>query len=159
MSTVPTYVLRLPKTEMLRPRALERLVARALDGVRADLRRVLSCFAFRADEAVFARELLRRRSQMWLFRSNQRRFCGDFVVVDMSSPVAERRRAWVLDLKMGAPLRVGGGGAGVQLQNAPLAVAEVAQSHGALGLPAQAERLTGDRRALLAYFGVHPPRL
>jgi hypothetical protein len=120
---------------------------------------VLSAYAFCNDEAAFARELLRKRSQLWLFRSNQRRFCGDFVVVDMSSPVVERRPAWVVDLKLGAPLRVGGGGAGIQLRNSDRALAEIADVHGAIAPPLAAERVTGDRREVLGYFGVTEARL
>jgi hypothetical protein len=42
---------------------------------------------------------------VWVFRCDQRRFAGDFVVVDMSEPRPERRWVVVLDLKMGAPFR------------------------------------------------------
>jgi hypothetical protein len=111
-------------------------------------------FAFKSDEGLFARQLLARRSQLWLFRSHQRRFCGDFVVVDMSSPVAARRRSWIVDLKLGAPLKLGGGGAGVQLKNADRAVAEIVRETGALEPPSRPERVTGSRREVLRLFGV-----
>ncbi len=87
------------------------------------------------------------------FRSNQRAFSGDFVVVDVSSPAKGRRRAFVVDLKQGAPVRVGGGGAGVQLKNAANVVRDIARA-GALDEESPYELLTGDGSALLAYFGV-----
>lgn len=113
-------------------------------------RRLRPPFRFCCDEWSFARELLERSTQLWLFRSNQRRFCGDFVVVDMSASRPERRRAWLVDLKLGAPLRVGGGGAGVSFRNGPRAVGEIARTTGAIRADMEPARITGDRRAVLA---------
>ena len=81
-------------------------------------------------------------------------FCGDFVVVDVSSPSRSRRRAFVLDLKHGARLRTGGGGAGVQLRNAPRVVQEVALATGVLDAAASFELLTGDAGLILSFLGV-----
>ena len=41
-------------------------------------------YALKSDEKPFLRELLRRKRNVWAFRCDQRRFAGDFVVVDMS---------------------------------------------------------------------------
>ncbi len=150
----PRYAIRVPKQEILRAKCLERILSRAIPKKGPVSRSVLAAYAFRNDEALFARELLTRATQMWLFRSNQRRFCGDFVVVDMSAPSAESRRAWVIDLKRGARLRLGGGGAGVQLVNAPTALAEIAHRTGVLAPSPRAERVVGDRRAVLRHLGV-----
>jgi hypothetical protein len=113
----------------------------------------VSSFAFKNDEDRFARRLLEAKSHLWLFRANQRAFGGDFVVVDVSSPARRRRRAFVLDLKFGARVRVGGGGAGVQLRNAARVVRDVALATGALEEEASYELLTGDSRLLLGWFG------
>jgi hypothetical protein len=152
--TMPKYAIRVPKNDMLRPKTLERVLSRAWTRAGAVPRELLAAFAFVNDEALFAKELLVRAPQMWLFRTNQRRFSGDFVVVDMSSPVVDKRRSWVLDLKRGAPLRLGGGGAGIQLKNAPFALAEIAATTGVLEAPVRAERVVGDRRAVLRHLGV-----
>jgi hypothetical protein len=148
----PRYAIRVPKHDILRARALERILSRLRAG--PVCRSVVAAYALCNDEAKFARELLTRATQMWLFRTNQRRFCGDFVVVDMSSPVPKARRAWVIDLKLGAPLRLGGGGAGIQLVNASGAIEEIARSTGVLGLSSSPEKVTGDRRAVLRHLGV-----
>jgi hypothetical protein len=153
----PRFAIRVPKQQIHRAKTLERILARLAPGKGPVQRSVLAAYEFRNDERIFARELLTRATQMWLFRSNQRRFCGDFVVVDMSSPIAESRRAWVIDLKRGAPLKLGGGGAGVQLVNAATALAEIAHRTGVLSRTPRAEKVTGDRRAVLRHLGVSLP--
>jgi hypothetical protein len=107
-------------------------------------------FAFKNDEEGFARALLLRQSRIWLYRSNQRAFCGDFVAVDMSSPKPSQRRAFVLELKRGAPLRTGGGGAGVQLRNAERAVRDLAGA--VLGDEPAWDAVTGDGERILAWL-------
>jgi len=148
------YAIRVPKHEILRARTLERILKRLRSRSGPVSRSVLAAYAFRNDEAVFARELLTRATQMWLFRTNQRRFCGDFVVVDMSSPDPDARRAWVIDLKRGARLKLGGGGAGVQLVNASGALAEIARCTGVLSGTSSAEKVVGDKRLVLRHLGV-----
>jgi hypothetical protein len=106
-------------------------------------------FAFKNDERSFARELLERRTQLWLFRSNQRAFCGDFVAVEMSCPDPARRRAFVLELKLGEALRAGRGG--VQLKNAGDAVRDAGKG-GVLGTGASFEVLTGSATSILTYL-------
>ncbi|MCY1078433.1 hypothetical protein [Archangium lansingense] len=109
-------------------------------------------YALKSDEKPFVRELLRRKRNMWAFRCDQRRFAGDFVVVDMSEPRPERRWVVVLDLKMGAPLVLGGGGAGVQLTQAQAAVEALAARQGILSPGARYELATGDKAAILSYL-------
>ncbi|WP_434381477.1 hypothetical protein [Melittangium boletus] len=110
-------------------------------------------YALKNDEKPFVRELLRRKPNLWVFRCDQRRFAGDFVVVDMSEPRREHRWVVVLDLKQGAPLVRGGGGAGVQLVNAALAVEALAEPRGLLAPGARYELATGDKDVLLAFLG------
>ena len=109
-------------------------------------------YALKSDEKPFLKELLRRKRNMWAFRCDQRRFAGDFVVVDMSEPRPERRWVGVLDLKLGAPLVLGGGGAGVQLTQAQLAVEGVAARQGILSPSARYALATGDKAAILSWL-------
>lgn len=149
---IPSF-LHLRLDALLRRDAVSVLVARSLRPTRTHAPIVVSSFAFKNDEREFAHALLQAKSHLWLFRSNQRAFSGDFVVVDVSSPARDRRRAFVIDLKQGAPVRVGGGGAGVQLKNAAHVVRDIARA-GALDEESPYELVTGDGAALLAFFGV-----
>ena len=146
--------LEIPRRALARRDLIPALVWRALRPRNADAGLVVQTFALKNDELDFARALLGRKSQLRLFRSNQRAFCGDFVVVDVSSPSVARRSAVVLDLKQGAPLCVGGGGAGVQLQNAGLVVRDIATATCALVAEAPFEVVTGDAEEVLRFFGV-----
>lgn len=142
MSTCLPYCIRLTRESVARQDAFRAVVRRVADVARADPAVAHHTYAFKADEARFARALLARRTERWLYRANQRAFCGDFVVVDMSAPRSAPRRAWVVELKLGAPLREGGGAVGVQLVHAPEALA-------ALGITGDGTVLTGDARAVL----------
>lgn len=104
-------------------------------------------FAFKADEHEFARALLTRRTELWLFRANQRAFCGDFLAIDMSSPCPASRRAWVIELKRNMPIRIGGGAVGVQLRNAALAMQSVA-----LADEAGCTTVSGDAAQIVSMF-------
>ena len=104
-------------------------------------------------EARFARSLLTgSRTNLWLFRTDQKRRAGDFAVLDLSSPDPALRTLWVMDLKCGAPLTAGGGGAGNQLQNAGL-VAQYLADHGWIAPSTAARLLVGDGRVLLEHLG------
>jgi len=118
------------------------------------LARLFWQFAFKSDELPFARQLLARKGNIWLFRSNQQRLCGDFVLVDMSSPDPSRRPVMVVDLKRGAPLREGGGGTSNQLANAHSAVERLAQHTEIIPRNARYRLWTGDRSAALQHLGV-----
>jgi hypothetical protein len=152
MSRTLPFLLELPRRALARRDLVPALLRRASGVARADLPRAVEAFALKNDELSFARALLVRRSQLRLFRSNQRAFCGDFVVIDVSSPAVERRRAVVLDLKHGARLRVGGGGAGIQLRNAELAVRDLARTTSVLAEEAPFDMVTGDSGAVLGFF-------
>lgn len=152
---------RLPTLLRLRPRWLDRpdAIERHVDALlrpRPCWRAwVAHAFAFRPGEQAFARALLERRTGWWVLRSHQQRSCGDFVIVDPSPPRPDRRRVWVVDLKSGAPLREGGGGAGVQLRRSDEAVGELVR-RGLLGPSAAPERLTGDAALLLRRLSGEP---
>jgi hypothetical protein len=112
-------------------------------------------FEFRNDEKKFAKEVLEQKKNLWIFRTNQQKFCGDFIIIDMSSPIPEKRAIFVLDLKQNAQLKQGGGGAGIQFKNAQLAVSELADKRRLIPTNAPYELLSGDRKAILRYLGVH----
>jgi len=110
-------------------------------------------FQLSSREKRFAQAALRHKRNLWLWRCNQRQFCGDFVTVDMAPPV-DFRRARVLELKAGAPLKRGV--VGIQMKNAEAALGElVAAGH----LPREPgyELACGDGGVLLAWLGVAPP--
>lgn len=111
--------------------------------------RMVAAFRFKNDERPFALELLAKKPNLWLFRANQLASCGDFFVVDMSSPDPLIRRIWALDLKQGAPLRWGGGGAGDQLQNVGLALGDLARRFGVVPRDAEPVLIVGDGQLLL----------
>jgi hypothetical protein len=128
------------------------LIVRTLHPAPSEAGFAVQSFAFKGDEYAFAQALLRKKTELWLFRSNQRAFCGDFVVVDLSSPSPARRRAFVLDLKLNAKLRIGGGGAGVQLRNAERVIRDIAAT-GVLGKDPRYELMTGGSEEVLRFFG------
>ncbi len=154
MSTPSPLVLRLPHARVRMQASIPSLLAKSEGASGARLRALTARFALCPDEKKFVAVLLEARRNLWLFRTHQAGYCGDFVVVDMSAPERSKRPAWVCDLKRGAKLQTGGGGAGNQLVNASKAIAAVAARTGALDIGANFERLVGDRACLLAYFGV-----
>ena len=107
--------LRLPFSMADQGLGLPQLI-RCLDVPRRRRWGVLRAFAMTRPEERFARDLLTRKRNLWLYRCNQRRYCGDFAVVDMSAGLP-LRALWVLELKTGARPRLGGGG--LQVRNAP----------------------------------------
>ncbi len=140
-----------------------------------------TAFALSSDEERFVYELLGsssrqglRKHNLWVFRVHQKKFAGDFVIVDVSSSLRSQAGfslpwwdVFVLDVKMNAPLKLGGGGAGIQLrfanEAALVAVFESASQHGIvpeqqrkawlrLMAPRQVWQMTGSRQALLGFF-------
>lgn len=148
MTRVPN-ILSVPLRALARRDFVAARVAIDIAPRRRDVAWVVAAFAVTPAELAFARALLAQKPNLRLFRANQRAACGDFVVVDPSPPNLERRRVVVLDLKLGAALAVGGGGAGVQLTGARRAVAEVAQSFGLVHPDAPIDLLAGGEDALL----------
>lgn len=117
-----------------------------------------------------------RKHNLWLYRTDQKKRAGDFVVIDTSGPTRTRNGVptplwdvFVLDLKMGAPLQLGGQGAGIQLLNWSRAARVAYLNAGfrcgvapddprlrrrwrALCEPRSVWRLVGDRAELVAFF-------
>ena len=73
---------------------------------------------------------------------------------------AARPQVVVLDLKLGAPLVLGGGGAGIQLTQAQQAVDALVARQGVIAPGTPYELATGDKAAILAFLraGRHPRR-
>ncbi len=141
--------LRLTAGALARRDGVLHLLYAKVGRVKAEL---ASAFALTEGERAFARELLRAKPAFWLFRTHQRRFCADFVAIDMASPSPERRRAWAIDLKQSGLLRVGGGGASVAFARVELAIDEIARETDALRSDARVERVTGSASTLLAHL-------
>lgn len=108
-------------------------------------------FRFKNDESDFVLSLLRKKKNFWLYRCDQQRFCGDFVLVDMSGTSPPQRHAYVIDLKSGADVKFGGGGASNQLVNANKVI-ESLIVEGILCEESQVSLVTGDRRKLLCHL-------
>lgn len=92
-------------------------------------------FELSGPERGFVRALL-TRPRFWTWRCNQRAYCGDFVIVDMSEPRPDRRRALVVELKTRSPLRRDS--PGIQMARAHQVTRELAD-----------RRIVGARRTLL----------
>ena len=150
MSTIDPLTLRLPSWlcgsfDLARVIANEhRSQGRAFGPCRFDR------FEMRSHERSFVKTLLARRSNLWLFRTNQRRSCGDFIAIDMSRSRRADRCAFVMELKMNERLVIGG--ARLQCAQYCAAVDELA-GRGILGAGARVELLYGDNAAVLAYLG------
>lgn len=120
---------------------------------RHQIRYLYNLFAFKSDEFLFARELVTHKPNFWVFRCNQKAFCGDFLVIDMSAPKAADRPLWLLDLKEGCARHDGAGPAGAQMVHAARAVAAVHERYDAVPATRVPTKLVGSAAALLAYFG------
>jgi hypothetical protein len=107
-------------------------------------------FEMRSHERAFVKTLLARRSNLWLFRTNQRRSCGDFIAIDMSTSRRADRRAYVMELKMGERLVVGG--ARLQLAHYCAAVDELI-ARTILDDRSPVELLYGDGAAVFTHLG------
>lgn len=138
-------VLQLPRRALARRDAIRQLVS-SFDFASFTRAEVEAAFAFKDEELPFARALTSRRSQLWLFRANQRAFAGDFIVVDLSSSRVAKRPVLALDLKRGQRVRLGR--AGIQMQRTADAVTALA-AHGVVAQGARPLHATGDASALL----------
>lgn len=132
---------------------LPRVIAESGSYTRSEAYRLLERFAMSGPEQAFVQTVLARRTNLWLYRCNQRAACGDFLVVDVSSPSPADRAAVAIELKAGAPLALGG--ARLQLTNVDAALAELIVT-GVLASPA-VTHAHGDEAAVLAYLGAAPP--
>jgi hypothetical protein len=141
--------LRLPLHAVTDRHGLSRFIAQTLRPAASAFDRTVHAYAFKCDERDFASALLERHTQLWLFRTNQAAACGDFLVVDCSAPDPARRDAWVIELKLGRPLRAGG--TPHQLRNVRVAAEELAL-RGVLGEEPALTVLRGGREAVLRHF-------
>ena len=130
--------------------SLEMLLATTSGLSGADSWRLREVFMMSSREEAFVRRLLRKKRNIWIYRCNQRGWCGDFVIVDMSEPVAKRRRGVVLELKSGAALKEGDGG--LQIKNAAAAIGELI-SRGVLAEGADMVTWLGGKEAILEALG------
>ncbi len=124
--------LRLPFAMVDRHLRMEQILAADPSRSWAQSLPLLAVFALRRPEKRFARRLLQRKRNLWLFRCNQRGFCGDFIVVDLSAELPRLRSVVVIELKVGAGLRFDGAGAGNQLQRVEAAVTELVEAKGVI---------------------------
>ena len=118
------------------------------------LRRLRRAFAFSPAERAFARRLVERKTQLWVYRTNQHAFAGDFVVVDMSPGAPELRGPVVVELKAGEQVRRTPGPAAIQLERSDQAVAEIAGRDGVIVPGVEYGVLAGDPVEVLEALGV-----
>jgi hypothetical protein len=78
---------------------LARNIADQLDLSARRAHGLVPAYAMSDPEWDFAKRLLRNKRNLWLFRCHQRRFCGDFAVLDMSGRSPAGRRLLVAELK------------------------------------------------------------
>lgn len=127
-----------------------RHVADQLDVSSRQAREAMSVFDMSAPEKDFAKRLLRDKRNLWLYRCNQRCFCGDFAVVDMSGATPADRRVLVAELKEREPLAIGVG-PGTQLARADEVVTQlVAES--VIDTRAEVLLAMGDSEELLVWL-------
>ena len=107
-------------------------------------------FEMRSHERAFVKTVLARRSNLWLFRTNQRWRCGDFIAIDMSPSRRAHRRAYVMELNMRDALVTGG--ARLQCAQYPAAVDELVARE-VLADSSPVELLYGDGAAVLTHLG------
>ena len=82
----------------------------------------IPCFELKSQEQEFCSQLLQHHKNWWLYRCNQKKSIGDFVMVDMSAPVKVFRQVWILELKFCHEFQYK---KGFQLRNAQLAIQEL----------------------------------
>ena len=126
------------------------LLASDPDRSGAETWRLQEVFSMSSREEAFVRRLLRKKRNIWLYRCNQRGWCGDFVLVDMSVPDIRYRQAVVIELKSGASLKRSGGG--LQVKNASAAIAELTAA-GVLSEGAELVTWLGSKEAVLEALG------
>jgi len=142
--------LKLSRAALARRDIVRRIVQRSPSVPRHAVAETTYAFAMTEDELSFARALLSVQSQLWLFRTHQRGFAGDFVVVDLSSPEPASRPVFAVELKLGARVRVHDG-TPLQLRNAGFVVSQIGRT-GVIDDAREPEMLTGDSRAVVEYF-------
>lgn len=116
-------LLRLPRWLLRQGLRLDRALALDPAWTRARPGVVVPRLRLSGPEERFARELLQRRSNLWLWRCLPSASCGDFAVVDLSDPRPDARPLWLVELKERSPWRPG---RGLQLQRPERARDELA---------------------------------
>lgn len=145
-------VVRLPFAVVDSKTPLERVLSAIRLRSRSENRRLLASFAMCPAETQFAASLLERKRNLWLYRCNQRQFCGDFIAVDMSSADLQNRNLAVLELKSRPGLTLGGGGAGNQFQRVPAAVEELQSQAGVITSEAPLTLACGNGEQMLNWL-------
>ena len=149
----PPVALSLSRNTVADDHALLRSLAAQPDRTRHQVRALHSLFAFKSNERLFARILLDHKPEYWVFRCNQRCLCGDFIVVDMSCPVRERRKVYVIEMKERATLELGGRGAGNQFMETAPTLKKLARKTRAFDPHSPVEKVVGDLPHLLEFLG------
>ncbi len=144
--------LRLPFAMVDRHLRLEQILAADTTRSWVQSLPLLSAFKLTRPEKRFACRLLERKRNIWLFRCNQRGFCGDFIAVDMSADLPRLRPTVVIELKSGDGMSLGGAGAGNQLQRADAAATELAKTEGVIAKDAPVTLACGDGDAVLDWI-------
>ena len=153
----PPIIVQLTPESVRCARGIHRLFAEQPRWSRNQVRILNAMFDFKSDERAFARALLEQKPHLWVFRCNQQRFCGDFILIDMSCPDIEGRRVLALEMKERGRLKVGSG-AGFQLRNAARAVAAISRETGIVVEGAPFETVVGGKGELASFLGLaHEP--
>lgn len=138
MTRAHLWLLPLPRAQVLSGLDEARLARRAGDP--RPTGELHGCFGLHPHERRVVRVLAERHPELWVFRPDQRRACGDLVIVDMSARLGARR-CLVLELKQRAPLR--DAPRHVQLINHPRAVSELTE-RGLLDVAAPIRAMIGE---------------
>ena len=88
MSVRSLITVRLPRAFALGRVSMAQAIGRASSGA---VRGELYAFELHPRELIFARKILLGRTNIWLWRTNQKELAGDFALVDMSSPDPRRQ--------------------------------------------------------------------
>ncbi len=131
--------------------------AAIMKGARVSLREAREigpAFEVSEPERRFVKTLLQEKRNLWLYRCHQRYFCGDFIVVDMSSNDLDARRVVVLELKERHPVRSGPVGTG-QTRFADAALAELVADQVISGA-SQLQFVVGGSHEMVAWFEAWP---
>ena len=144
--------LRLPFAMADQHLRLEQVLAAGRSRSWAQSLPLVSCFALSRPEKRFAKRLLETKRNLWLFRCNQRGFCGDFIVVDMSTARPDQRFVAVIELKSRGGLTFGGGKAGVQFRRVQAAKEELAETTGVVAKDTPTVLVCGGSEPVLKWF-------
>lgn len=150
MPTPTPVLLRLPFWLVDQGFRLERVLASDLDLSWSQCYALLIRFELSGPEKSFAKAILRRKRNIWLYRCHQGAFAGDFALVDMSPSSPRYRKVFVVELKSGETLHFGEKGAGKQLANASLIVDDLREQGVADEL---GELIIGGESQVLDIFG------